>query len=560
MNHMRKILAFFCAITLVMSMSAFASEAPDTAGETRILVLETSDIHGWIMDASSGAESTFQYRGAYLAHIVNEARASDAYDDVLLLDGGDLYQGCPVSNLLTGAPVRAFVDAMDYDAVALGNHEFDWGVEAYCADPDGTVPAYELGDFSGDPDIPILSSEIYRAETGERVPFTQDHVIVEKAGHRIALVGYIPDYSGQIAKESIEAYTIDGSLNRLIERVRAINGTEAPDVTIVVAHEEPTRVAAALDPADVQLVTGGHVHAGRSGISDSGVPYIQGNSEAKGYAAAVIIIGGDGSVRVEEPAHFDITRDRKALFDTVENASLLDETVLSICRTAWDEVQDDMSEVIGYDMRSVSDNGASAAGNFFTGLMLRETAPEGVVAAFYNSGGIRAALTIPSGAETRDVTAGDIYAIAPFGNSWFVFELTGAELAKQLADCIVHKDNGDQMSGLTFEYLATGMDIEIVSITLDDGTEVDVHDDETLYRVCTSSYSATREGSVFEDKEPLFPEAEAPIDNLTMIALLREEAKMNDGRIDVDTTGRGVCLNKDEASGETSGESSGGTL
>ena len=119
MNHMRKILAFFCAITLVMSMSAFASEAPDTAGETRILVLETSDIHGWIMDASSGAESTFQYRGAYLAHIVNEARASDAYDDVLLLDGGDLYQGCPVSNLLTGAPVRAFVDAMDYDAVSL---------------------------------------------------------------------------------------------------------------------------------------------------------------------------------------------------------------------------------------------------------------------------------------------------------------------------------------------------------------------------------------------------------------------------------------------------------
>ena len=71
---------------------------------------------------------------------MNEARADGQYDDVLLVDGGDLYQGMPVSNMSKGAAVIAALDAMDYDAVALGNHEFDWGVSEYCADADATLP------------------------------------------------------------------------------------------------------------------------------------------------------------------------------------------------------------------------------------------------------------------------------------------------------------------------------------------------------------------------------------------------------------------------------------
>ncbi len=67
---------------------------------------------------------------------MNDARASDAYDDVLLLDGGDVYQGSPASNLLYGASMKAAMDVMDYDAMVLGNHEFDWGVTQYAADED----------------------------------------------------------------------------------------------------------------------------------------------------------------------------------------------------------------------------------------------------------------------------------------------------------------------------------------------------------------------------------------------------------------------------------------
>ena len=56
-----------------------------------IEVFETTDVHGYLVDTSSGNESTFQYRMAYIANAVNEARANAENDAVLLLDGGDIY-------------------------------------------------------------------------------------------------------------------------------------------------------------------------------------------------------------------------------------------------------------------------------------------------------------------------------------------------------------------------------------------------------------------------------------------------------------------------------------
>ena len=526
------------------------------AAETRIRVFETSDIHGALIDASSGNEETFQYRMAYIAHLVNEARASSEYADVLLLDGGDVYQGAPHSNMLHGAALRATLDAMHYDAVALGNHEFDWDVTAYATDADATVPAYEIGTFAADPDIPVLASGLYYAGTDERVPFTRDYVIVEKAGFRIALIGYIPDYRMSIMRSKIAPYDIDGDLSHFAGLVSKINAEEQPDVTIVVAHAMPLDVANALSPEDVQLVVGGHKHDGIYGMAESGVPYIQGDTAAQGYATATIVIGTDGAIRVEDLMYTATTEDKEYLYDTPENAGHLDKTILEISHAAWDGVKDEMSEVLGYidtpiEKKGVTgDNGSTTGGNWITGLMLRATQDQGTVAAFYNTGGIRTSFTIPEGETTRAITVGDVYTIAPFGNYLYVYELTGEELRQQLMNGFVSRNFGDQMSGLTFEYVNHGSEdekeIEIVSITLADGTIVDMEDTETLYRVCTTNYSGTLAGSVFEMKEPLVPASEAPIDNEAFIEMLRAEAQKNDGYISVDTEGRGFDVS-DEA-------------
>ena len=526
-------------------------ESASRPTETRICVFETSDIHGYLLDTSSGDENTFQYRLAYIAQIVNNARASGEYDDVLLLDGGDIYQGMPASNLTNGAAMRAAFDAMDYDAVALGNHEFDWNVTQYCADPDGTLPAYQLGVYSGDPDIPVLASNLYYAGRDERVDFTRDYVIVEKAGLRIAVIGYIADYAMSVMADKIAPYRIESDLDSFARRVKEINEAEKPDITIVLSHCNPIPVAEALCPEDVDLVAGGHKHRGIYGFADSGVPYIQADANAQGYATATVAIGQDGTVRIEEPVYSEITQNKEALFDIPENAELLDDTVLAISCTAWAEISDEMSEVLGYIDTPIEKKGfvgerETSGGNWITGLMLRKTESEGAVAAFFNYKGIRASITIPEGQNRHNLTVGDVYSLVPFNNTWLIYELTGPEIAQQLLKGFINPDYGDQVSGLTYEYINHGTEeypeIEIISITLNDGTEVDLNDTKTLYRVCTSNYNATLDGSVFLDKTPVIPESEAPIDNLTVIELLREEASENDGRISVDTEPRGFRL------------------
>ena len=131
-----------------------------------------------------------------------------------------------------------------------------------------------------------------------------------------------------------------------------------------------------------------------------------------------------------------------------------------------------------------------------------------------------------------------------------LYDITGQELATLLRQGLNQPNYGDQMTGLTFTYTATGdadtpreeREFTIKSITLDDGTEVDLNDTQTLYRVCTSSFNATMPDSVFEGREPVIPLADAPIDNETFIRLLREEKEANGGRITVDTGVRGIDI------------------
>ena len=544
------VLLFVCSIAAAETSDFMPEEQSEAR---RILVIETTDIHGYIMDASSGKEETFQYRLAYIAHLIHEARNSEDYDDVLLLDGGDLYQGTPVSNLTGGAAIRAALDVMNYDAIALGNHEFDWEVTEYAADQDGTIAPYVLGDYFGDAKTPILASNLYDAGTGERVSFTRDYVIVEKAGLRIAIVGYIPDYRKSIMFEKIAPYTIDPDPDKLDALTRRIRDEENPDALIILAHADPDDVAEAADPSVVDLVAGGHSHEISADRASNGIPYIQGYYYGNGFASAVLVIAPDGEVTVEDVQYTSITDDKELLYATEENAAHLDPEIMAISDATWTAVQEEMSEVLGYTdtpIMKIKEVGACSAGNWITGLMLRATQADGAIMAFYNVGGIRTSLEMQEGETEREITVYDMYTITPFANSLLLYDITGQELATLLQQGLNQPNYGDQMTGLTFTYTATGdsdtpraeREFTIKSITLDDGTMVDINDTETLYRICTSNYNATMPNSIFEGKEPVIPLADAPIDNDEFIRLLRKEKEANGGYIAVDTGARGIDI------------------
>ena len=99
---------------------------PASAGNIRIAVYHTNDIHGWIMSrpAQSFGDDPKRLIGgmAALAQWVRRDKGPK-----LLLDAGDWFQGTPEGTLTKGEASAACFNALGYDAVVVGNHDFDLG-------------------------------------------------------------------------------------------------------------------------------------------------------------------------------------------------------------------------------------------------------------------------------------------------------------------------------------------------------------------------------------------------------------------------------------------------
>ena len=576
MRKWNKLLSLLLAMVMALGMTVSALAAEETGGGEdysgwdTIKVMETTDIHGYITDVSTYKEETFQYRLAYIAKAVSDARADEAYADVLLLDSGDIYQGTPHSNLTYGAAMRAAMDKMGYDAVGLGNHEFDWDVATYAADEDGTMAAYEIGEYKGDPDIPVLMYNLYDAGTTNRPAFVQEYAVVEKAGYQIAILGYADDYSPDIMAAKIAPYDIDEDLEELSAKAAEVKEAAGADVLVILAHSDPAHIAEAVDPEVVDLVVGGHTHQATTGVAENGVPYIQGNCQARGYAAAEIKINPETKdVAIVSPEYVEVyNRDtvEKLYYNDGKNEDL-DPEIVSISQAAWDAVKDDMYEVLATVDQSVmktpinENTTTSLAGNWLTGLMLDATADLDTIAAFTNSGGIRTSLELQEGEETRDITVADIYTISPFGNKFYTYSISGAQLAAQLENALQGSyDNsnfGDQFSGIVAEYydvMENGekVGIKVTKITTDDGEEIDINDTETMYNVCVNQYNATLEGSVFADLTPLQEHNDCPTDNESFIECLRARREANGLAWELDDTVRAVVTEAPEGASDAS--------
>ena len=567
MNKLSKRLG---AMAMVLTMTAsyvpavFAEDAgtqePDYTGWDTIKVFETTDVHGYITDVSSYKEDTFEYRLAYFSKIVNDARNNDAYEDVLLLDTGDIYQGTPHSNLTYGAAMRAAYDQMDYDAVGLGNHEFDWDVKTYATDAKGTMAPYEIGSYKGDSDIPVLMSNLYYKDSGERVEFTQDYTIVDKGNYKVGIVGWADDYSADIKASQIAPYTIDDNREKLKELAEEVD--KKADIVVILAHSDPKSIAEEMDPEVVDLVAGGHTHKNVNGVAENGIDYMQGNCYAYGYSTAEIKVNPETKdVEVTTPEFKDISPkggDHSYLYYNNGNNTQLDSEVTKISQAAWDAVKGEMYEVLGKVDQSITrdlidkTNGTSSiAGNWLADMMLAATKDQNTVAAFANRGGIRANLEMAEGASSRDITVADIYTISPFGNRILTFAITGQQMAQQLeraliglnpeigidTDAAYQASNlGDQFAGITATYKVVDGGIKVLSIMTDDGQMIDVNDTTKTYNVCVNEYCATLDGSVFKGMTPLVAMDEAPVDNLSTIAALREHRDTEGLNIELDTT------------------------
>ena len=209
-----------------------------------LTILYTSDIHGHVLPINYGTNEPEARGLVKYATVVK--RAKKEYENLLILDNGDLIQGTPLmtnyvkNNSDTENPMIGIFNRLGIDAAVLGNHEFNFGKNII-------QQAVQIADF------PVLSANILDAETGEPA-FGPPYIMKEFSnGIRVAIIGatthYIPNWE---SPEHIRGLVFEDAFLSIKKWVAYVKKHENPDVVIVSYHGgfeadietgEPTEVA-----------------------------------------------------------------------------------------------------------------------------------------------------------------------------------------------------------------------------------------------------------------------------------------------------------------------------
>jgi 5'-nucleotidase len=216
-----------------------------------LVILHTNDVHSNIEPLSSGPNAGlggFQRRANY----IKEMR--DSHPNILLLDAGDYNQGTPYYTLFNGEMEVMLYNTMGYDAVCLGNHEFDDGQELLAKRLEKA--SYETlcanYDFKGTP------------LEGAVKPYT----IIYKGGKKIGIIGVMLDLNGYVSKRAIEGLTYKNPVPIVNKLAKRLKSKEKCDLVIVLSHlgykgsgkKRPGDIELAALTKNVDIIIGGHSH------------------------------------------------------------------------------------------------------------------------------------------------------------------------------------------------------------------------------------------------------------------------------------------------------------
>ena len=409
MNRIRRILfpaALLLLLPFFLSCSLGGHETPAAAVE--IAVLHVNDTHGHIVPrVDSAVDETGPIGGAATLAAMIETERGKNPGGTVLLSGGDMFQGTPVSDVLRGKPVIEIMNLLRFDAMAVGNHEFDWGM---------TV----LEEMIGASDVPFLSANIVDGK-GEGIPGVKPWVLLERKGLKIAVIGLTtPDTPWIAMPKHVEGLTFlepEKVLPGLLKEVRAKGAV----FVIVLSHlglDRDRKLAAAV--SGIPLIVGGHSHtAVEPPLSVGGTLIVQ----AKCYGDYLGVL----RLRVERDTGRILDWTKTGELKTVHSrpGDPLDGKVAAVVASHLDGVKETFGAVVGATKTALTGNrkGESLLGDLVCDAM-REAL--GTAAAFYNAGGIRADLA--PGA----ITLGDLYNAFPFDNVLVAMDLTGADLLEAL--------------------------------------------------------------------------------------------------------------------------------
>ncbi len=441
-------------INIVLLLIIITWSLPVFAAPVTIRLLHVNDFHGFANPVKETGDGKARGGAAWLAARIKALRAGDA---TLLLAAGDMIQGDNWANLFQGKSSIALLNQLSFDAMVVGNHEFDFGQKA-------------LRQRIAEAKFPILAANL------EGMPGLKPYVIREVAGLRVAIVGLVTDdvplTSNPANSAGLVFYPPLATAERLIAKLRS-----QADLIILLTHTgyAADRMLAEKLPGNL-IIVGGHSHTRLEKPVQIGASWVA-QSWEHGKSLGVVDISVDqGRIaavagRLEDIWPIDGAGDREtALLVDRYNAIFDDLLSAPAGETAVD--------LIGNGVRQRETN----LGNL-TADIVRQTA--GAEVAIINGGSIR------TGINKGEIKVRNVYASLPFNNYVVALRLSGKDLRLALEHGVsaIEEASGrfPQVAGLKFTYSRLApvgqrvKSIEVNRLPLDENRE---------YRVATLDFLA----------------------------------------------------------------------
>lgn len=399
-------------LTLLAASSFVFADEPVT-----VTILHTNDLHAHLDPVSIAKKPYGGY--ARQATLIKRFRASDP--NVLLLNAGDVFQGTMYFNVYEGLADLAFMNSVGYQAMAVGNHEFDRG------------PAV-LGAFVKHATFPVLSSNLDFTKEPALADLVKPYAVIHSGNLDFGIVGATTPDVLNISSPGPNISTKD-LYKSVQDSVNALNAQGIKKVIVLthIGFAEDRDLAKHLK--GVSLIVGGHSHTPLGTPALPGWPESRGayptqEKDSEGKDVFIVQAWEWGKVFGRIQVHYDENgRIDKVLSATpipVDESIPEDPSTASLMAAVQKPIAAEMNREIGFAPEAIPNGPASAMGDVIADAMLAKATKFGAVAAFVNSGGVR------GGFDSGKITYGMATSVQPFRNTLVILDLTGKELLDSL--------------------------------------------------------------------------------------------------------------------------------
>ena len=444
----KRVLTFVLALVMAFSLlpASFAAQQP-AVGEPVVTILHTNDVHGYYEHA--GNAIGHDYVAAFRDKMVEERG-----DSVLLLSAGDAVQGVVFANLSRGESAVKVMNATGYEAMTMGNHEFDYGFA-------------RLKELAAMAEFPFLLSE---SLSGEAENF-KEYVVIEKNGYKVGIFGLTTPETAYktnpLGIPNMDFGDKDSLIADATRLVATLRDEEAVDFVVALAHlgiedaglGTSTDIAEAVDGIDV--IIDGHSHTVMDGGEVVGNTIVTSTGSQGANIGVVELYLEEGSTPEVKCSLVKL----EGVADLTPNSEVTE--VIASWKAEVDKTKENVVATISADVtiaRANERTRETEMGNIVADALRYVT---GAQVSLVNGGGIR-----DHEIKAGPITQNDVLTILPFGNAVRYAEVKGSVIKEALENgvSVYPTPNGgfSQVSGLYFSFNPTvPAGSRVTNITID---------------------------------------------------------------------------------------------